>query len=453
MTAAAGPGERRSGGDLWKLGLPVSVLVLVGFVVAYLFVDPAPPSSLVMATGEAGGAYSRFGEAYRQALAAYDVELELRETAGSEESLALLRAGEVDVAFLQGGLATDADQERLESLGSLYYEPLWIFHRADIDPERLSDFRGLKIAVGPRGSGSRAIAGPLFMLNDVAGPFVDRSVFESSVALLAGELDVICLIASPESDIVGQLLRSEEVETFSFGRSAAYARTHRFLSEVTLPEGMIDFARNLPARDIALVAPTASLAITPDLHPALADLLVQAADGIHGAGGTFEAPGEFPTPHYIDLPLNAEAKRFYDHGPPFLQRLLPFWLATLIDRLKVMLIPLVALLIPVFRIFPPLYRWRVRSRIYRWYTELREIDPRGRADFPVEQAIRQAQRIEDEVTEVEAPASYAQELYDLRLHIEFVQRLLAERARGGRHAESDAVTHAPLTGNSNDALD
>ena len=186
---------------------------------------------------------------------------------------------------------------------------------------------------------------------------------------------------------------------------------------VTLPEGIIDYARNIPSRELILVAPAANLVVSSELHPALVDLLIQSAAEIHGGGGVFEEPGAFPSATFIDLPLNAEAQRFYEYGPPFLQRYLPFWLATLVDRLKVMLIPLIALLIPVFRLFLPLYRWRVRSRIYRWYTELRDIDPRNRSDFDLEDAITRSQRIEIKFAEVEAPASYGEELYQLRLHV------------------------------------
>ena len=420
-------------GDLLKIGTPLLLVVLVGFVVAYRFVDPAPPDRMVLATGEAGGAYATFGEAYRRRLAAFDVEVVLRETAGSAENLGLLRAGEVDAAFVQGGVATDVDRAVTESLGSLFFEPLWIFLReSDRDRERaarLTDLGGLRIAIGPEGSGTRAVASELLARNGVPGPFLSGDLEASVDALLAGELDAVFLIAGADSPVVRRLLLRDGITPFSFRRAEAYTRTHRFLAHVTLPEGMADYARNLPAADIELIAPIANLAVRDGLHPALVDLLVQAASLVHGEGGVFEEPGAFPTPRAIDLPLNPEAYRFYEYGPPFLQRYLPFWQATLVDRLKVMLIPLVALLIPVFRLFPPIYRWRVRSRIYRWYTELREIDPRNRSGFDFDEALAQAERIEREVAEVEAPASYAQELYDLHLHLEFVQRQLAERRR------------------------
>jgi len=419
--------RRGSGGDLWKIGAPVFAIVAVGFFLAYWFVDPAPPSRIVVATGEASGAYHAFGAEYRARLREFEIEVELRETAGSDESLELLRERKVDVAFVQGGVSDPADGEQLESLGSLYYEPLWVFVRAGSEAVRLSDLAGLRIAVGPEGSGTQAIALELLARNGIETRGFDLAGRAGVDALLTGQVDAAFLIASPTSELVRELLLDPRAQLFSFSRAEAYVRTHRFLSHVVLPEGMIDFARNIPDRRIDLVAPTANLVGHADLHPALVDLLVQSAAKIHGPGGVFESPGTFPTADFIELPLNSEAERYYKYGPPFLQRYLPFWLATLVDRLKVMLIPLVALLIPIFRLFPPIYRWRVRSRIYRWYTELREIDPRNRGDFGLEEAIAEVQRIENEVTEVEAPASYAQELYDLHLHVEFVKRQLEER--------------------------
>ena len=430
----------RGSWDLLKLGGPTVLLVCLAFGLAFYFVDPSPPSRLVLATGEEGGAYAIFGRAYQDRLAAFGIDVELRSSASSRENLELLGAGEADVAFAQSGFGTAPDAPAFESLGSLYFEPLWVFHREGLGASELGDFDGLRLSIGPEGSGTRAIARELLAENGVRGSFLGLSGEKALDALRAGEIDVMFLVASTASPVVQASLRSAEIEPFSFRRGAAYARTHRYLSRIVLPEGMIDYAKNIPRRDIVLVAPAANLVIRSDLHPALVDLLMQSAAEIHGVGGDFEEPGEFPRADFIDLPLNAEPRRYYQHGPPFLQRFLPFWLATLVDRMKVMLIPLVALLIPVFRLFPPLYRWRVRSRIYRWYTELRELDdPIGNPESDattLEEAAREALRIEREVSEVEAPASYAQELYDLRLHVEFVQRQIAERV-GDADARSE----------------
>jgi len=412
--------------DSLKLGGPILALILLGFAVAYLFVGPAPPERITLATGEAGGAYALFGSRYQEILSENGIELVLRESAGSAENLALLRERDIDAAFVQGGVAEEPDRDAIESLGSLYFEPLWGFHRVDLQVDRLSDLAELRVSAGPEGSGTRAVVLRLLSANGIASAPLALPNDEAVAGLREGALDAVFLIGSLESPVVRDLLLDERIEPLSFRRADAYERTHRFLSKLVLPEGVVDYAANVPRREIVLVAATTNLAIRDDVHPALLDLLVQAAARVHGAGGVFEDPGAFPTPRYIDFPLNTEARRYYKHGPPFLQRYLPFWQATAIDRLKVMLIPLVALLIPLFRAFPPLYRWRVRSRIYRWYTELREIDPRDSSAFSIERALAEARRIEDEVARVPAPASYAQELYDLRLHIDFIRRRLSE---------------------------
>jgi hypothetical protein len=213
----------------------------------------------------------------------------------------------------------------------------------------------------------------------------------------------------------------------SFDRVEAYTTRYRFLTEVRLPEGVIDFEKNIPSRDVILLAPAAQLVAREDFHPALIDLLLQAAKEIHGAGGLFEEPDEFPSTKYLDFPLDKDARRFYESGPPFLRRHLPFWAATLVDRLKIMLLPLVVLLLPFFKLMPLVYRWRVRSRIYRWYSELEGVDPRIQQDDSggsPKEYLAELDRIEDQVTKVSIPLSYSKELYDLRLHIEMLRNEL-----------------------------
>jgi TRAP transporter TAXI family solute receptor len=415
-----------------KIGAPMLLLVLAGFALAFVFVEPAPPGHIVLATGEPEGAYALIGERFREALSAYGIEVEIRPTAGSAENLALLRAGDADVAFVQGGVADPSKDISLLALGSLYFEPLWIFQRREVAATLLSDLGGRRVSAGPEGSGTRAIALPLLRANGVTGMPEGLSSSAAAEALRTRQLDVAFLVAAPESPIVRELLAEPAVELLSLERADAYARRFRYLSQLTLPRGVIDLAADVPPDDVSLVSPAATLVVGESFHPALVDLMLQAAARIHGGAELFSQSGDFPTPRFSDLPLSKEAKRYYEIGPPFLQRFLPFWLATLVDRLKVMLIPLVALLIPLFRLFPPVYRWRVRSRIYRWYTELREIDTEktaGSGAERVQAALREVERIEDEVAKVPAPASYAQELYDLRIHIEFVRTRLRARAR------------------------
>jgi uncharacterized protein len=237
-------------------------------------------------------------------------------------------------------------------------------------------------------------------------------------------------VVSPRSSIIQLLMTHEGIELMSFERAEAYTRIHRFLSSVTLPEGVIDLKSNIPDHDIILLASTTNLVIRKDLHPALIDLFLQAAGEIHGKGGIFETTDQFPSQKYLDFPLHKEARRFFKSGPPFLQRYLPFWAASLIDRLKVMLIPLITLLIPLFKIIPPSYRWRVRYRIFHWYRGLIAIDQEvGQIDTEkqYDALLSELKRIDKEVMQTNVPLSYAAELYSLRLHIAYVRDRIKNR--------------------------
>ncbi|MDH3475609.1 MAG: hypothetical protein OEM59_18165, partial [Rhodospirillales bacterium] len=295
---------------------------------------------------------------------------------------------------------------------------------------------GRRLAIGAEGSGTRAVALQLLADNDLTEPptrLLPLEGMAAAEALLAGEVDAAFFVASPAAPVVRRLLEADEVRLMSLSRAEAYTRRYHFLSKLVLPEGVIDFERNLPPADVALLAPTANLVAREELHPALIVLLLRAAAEVHGAGGLFEQPGEFPSARFIDFPLSDTARRYFKSGPPLLQRFLPFWAADLIDRLLILLLPLVTLLIPLLRIVPPAYRWRVRSRIYRWYRELQEVDDSLEALGSRDQVGRnlaELDRIESEVKQLTVPLAYADSLYHLRLHIDFVREKL-------RRAESE----------------
>jgi TRAP transporter TAXI family solute receptor len=413
---------------------PAVVVALLGFLLAYQFVDPAPPNQLTITTGEKDGAYYLFGQRYQEILARERVQLEVRQSAGSIENIQRLEAAEVQVAFVQGGTGGQAQSDKLRSLGSLYFEPIWLFHRRDLPLSQLSQLHGKRIAVGTEGSGTRVLTLQLLADNDIDGSSATLQTLGGEAAadaLIKNQVDAAFFVASPQSPLVRSLLEHEGVSLMSFERADAYTRIHRYLSRVTLPKGVINFRRNLPAQETVLLAASANLVVHEDLHPALIDLLLQAAKEVHGSGGWFEENGEFPNAAYLDFPLGKEARRFYDYGPPLLQRYLPFWAATLIDRLKVMLLPLIALLLPLFKIMPPIYRWRMRSRIYRWYRELLSIDRQlyleGATGENQEQLLSELDKIEQGISEVHVPLSFAEELYDLRLHVTLVRERLEKK--------------------------
>jgi len=409
----------------------ISIIVLLaGFAFAYQFVEPAPPREITIATGGTSGAYYAFAKRYHETLARQGIKLNVLKSAGSIENIQLLASGKADVAFVQGGTGNAQANPDLVSLGSLYFEPLWVFVRADLPVKTLSHLRGLKIAAGAQGSGTWAVAKRLLEANQVPTdtPNISHAPStDAARALMAGEVDAAFFVTSPTSSLVRGLLNRPDLKLLNFDRAAAYTRQLRYLSAVTLHQGVISLGRNIPAQTMTLLAPAATLAARKNLHPALQSLIVQAAREIHGGGGVFEEPGQFPSTRYLDYPLSDDARRALENGPSFLERYLPFWAAVLVDRLKVMLIPLITLMIPLMKILPPAYRWRIRSRIFRWYKDLIRIEQAAinTADGDERQALLQElSSMANEVRDLHVPLSYTDEVYNLRLHIEMIMRTL-----------------------------
>ena len=415
-----------------KIFGPAMVIVIVGFLVAYQFVAPAPPRKIIIGTGSPKGAYFAFGKKYSELFEKEGISLEVKITAGSVENLKLLEAdsGGVDIAFIQGGMGTLAKTENLVSLGSLYFEPLWIFHQKDLTLNRLSDLKGLRIAVGAEGSGTKVLAMQLLELNGINAKNTQLLLYDSQQAvegLLNGEIDVAFFVTTHRSSYLRPLLKSKSITLMGLQRAEAYALRYHYLHVLKLPEGVIDFQDNIPSRDLTLVAPSTQLVARSDLHPALIELFLQTAEIVHEPGGGFERRGEFPAPKYLDFELSPEANRFYQSGSPFLQRYLPFWVANFLNRMKIMLLPLLALLYPLFKLMPPIYRWRMRSRIYRWYSELETVDYEIRNENLVanlDEYLLILDNLENKVSDIYVPSAYSEELYSLRLHIDMLRNKL-----------------------------
>ncbi|MEM6795065.1 MAG: TAXI family TRAP transporter solute-binding subunit [Acidobacteriota bacterium] len=418
--------------ELVRLWGPIALLAIAAFAYTFTRLEPPAPRQLTLATGGQGGAYFGYGQAYGEHLARFGFELEVLETAGSVENLALLEAGEVDLALLQGGVTDPETSPDLEVLGSLFFEPFWVFYRADAVVERLTDLSGKRLAIGPEGSGTRVLAKPLLADNDVDEgntTLLPLAGAQAAQALEAGEVDAVFFVASAEASYVERLLGAEGIELLSLRRYRAYKVRHPFLSPVILGEGVIDLDDNLPPRDVQMVAAASTLAARKNLHHALVPVLVEAMENVHGGPDLFSEAGRFPSHLLSQLPVKQEAAHYLENGPSFLYRILPYRTATTVDRLKILLLPFIPLLLVVFKMAPPVYRWRIRSRIYRWYEDLRELDSMLLASPSTPEVRRALHRLDDlekEITEVTVPLSYMDEFYNLRMHVKLIDQKLLD---------------------------
>ena len=427
--------------DLALSAGPFALLAVGLLLLAYLWLDPTPPKRVTLATGPAQSAYDEFGKRYRKALAANGIEVTLLASEGSSANLQLLRDGKADLGFVQGGSSEPGtgNAAGIESLGSLFVEPIWLFYREQaahkVDPSgtlsALAQLAGLRLNVGTAGSGVPALMDKLFEANKIDPRALQLSRLEqtpATVAFLGGEIDALVFASAPQSLMVQMLLQTPGVKLMDFGQSEAYSRRFPFLTPVLLPRGVVDLARDVPPQNVQLVATTTALLAQESTHPALLQLFVQAARDFHGPPGWFHRAGAFPTTEHSEYPISREAERTIRSGAPFLQRYLPFWLANLVERMWLVLGIIIAILLPLSRIVPPLYEFRIRSRVFRWYGQLREIENRmqGRQEDPALLA-QELEQLDERVGKVSVPLSYTEELYALRNNIGSVRRKLELR--------------------------
>jgi TRAP-type uncharacterized transport system substrate-binding protein len=431
--------------DLLISAGPVALLAISLLVLAYLWLDPQPPRTVRLATGPAQSAYDEFGKRYKAELARNGIEVVLVPSGGSTTNERLLRENKADLAFVQGGSTvvteTTPAKEGLQSLGSLFLEPLWLFYREEAARKKapdatlnsLTDLAGLRINVGSPGSGVPLLMQRLFEANRVEPATMtllhDRQT-PAVAGFLNGDSDAIVFASAPESLMVQMLLQTPGVKLMDFAQSEAYSRRFGFLSPVVLPRGIVDLSRDLPPQPVRLVATTTALLTRDDTHPALVELFAQAARNIHSPAGWFNRARAFPTIEQSEYPISREAERTIAGSMPFLQRYLRFWLANLVERMWLALGIIIAVLLPLSRIVPPLYTFRIRSRVFRWYAQLRAIEERGHAEpQSVPELLHELDAVERRVAGVIVPLSYADELYALRNNINLVRSRLASPRR------------------------
>lgn len=420
--------------DLFFAWWPALLVALLGFAVAAMFIKPAPPDHVVIASGAMDGAYHHFARRYADIFARYGITLEVRATSGSVENLKLLsdeNAG-VEIGFVQGGIPGEGEAAGLQSMGAMYYEALWVFYGGSETIERLSQLKGRRLAIGPEGSGTRKLVIELLRANGVATADIRGSELTGEAAARAlreGRLDAAVFVASAQSKAVAGLLRERSLRLVNLVQAEGYARHFPFLSVVTLPRGSIDLSQDIPSHDVNMVATTANLVVREDLHPAIVNLMAAAAKEVHAAPGLFSAEDKFPSTRDVDFPMHPHAERYYKNGLPFLQRFMPFWAATLVDRMMVLLVPLLAIVLPLMRVLPALYQWRIRSRIYRNYGELKflESDVANAADpARTPEFYARLDAIEARVNQLRVPLAHHEQLYTLRWHVDLVRTRIAK---------------------------
>ncbi|MEO8544788.1 MAG: TAXI family TRAP transporter solute-binding subunit [Burkholderiaceae bacterium] len=418
---------------------PFIALAIALLALAYVWLDPIPPKQVRLATGPAQSAYAEFGTRYQNALAASGITVVLVPSEGSSDNLRMVQNGQADLGFVQGGSRKPSQDDGTSpvSLGNLFVEPVWLFYQEraarKINPtgtlDSLSELAKLRINVGTPGSGVPTLMASLFELNRLETAGLQLSQLgqtDATVAFLDGSIDALVFASAPESLMVQMLLQTPGVRLMNFAQNEAYSRRLPFLVPVTLPRGVVDLAADVPPADVHLVATTTTLLARANLHPAVLQLFSQASLTLHGGAGWFSRSREYPLAANAEFPLAKEAERTIRNGVPLLQRYLPFQLANLLERMWLSLGIILALLLPLSRIVPPLYEFRIRSRVFRWYAQLRDIEDRvGDGNDAMPDLLLELDQLEARVGKVVIPLSHADELYALRNHIDLIRQKLS----------------------------
>ncbi len=413
----------------------LATVAVLGSAIFWSFYS-APPRTLIITSGPPGSGFETNAIQYRDILAKEGVTLKILPSEGSRENLKRLdnASFKVEVGFVQGGITNGLDKSKLVSLGSIAYEPLLIFYRGAASLGQISDLKGKRLAIGRRGSGSRSMALTLFRLNGVetnSDNLIDLEARDAAKGLLEGSVDAVFLMGDSASrEVMSQLAHDPAIHLFSFSQADAYTRKISYLNKLEIPMGAIDFGRNIPPNDVHLIGPTVELLARPNLHPALADLLLEAARKVHGGTTLLQRKGEFPAPLEHDYPLSEDASQFYKSGKTFMYSYVhPFWLASLVNRIAVAFLPLVLVLLPGFKLIPAAFKWRVRMLLYRRYRALLAVErelfgkitPKKR-----EELVARLDHIEHSLNKMKVPASFGDQFYGLRGHIDFVRSRLVE---------------------------
>ncbi|WP_144185989.1 TAXI family TRAP transporter solute-binding subunit [Elioraea rosea] len=408
----------------------VLVLLVAAGLVGWQFVAPPPPRDITIAAGPEGGTYLATAKRWAALLSRHGIEARVLTTRGSAENLDLVDAGppRADIAIVQGGVGGEELHPKLTSLGAIAYEAVWVFHRAGQSATRLAELAGARVAIGPEGSGTRVLAMQLIEGSGASGvEALPLAGMDAAQALAAGEIDAAVFVAATPTPAILSLLRDPAVALLDFSaRAQAYRTAFPFLTDVPLPAGSASLSEDLPGEPVTLLAPVVQVVARDGIHPQIVTLLLEVLTETQRARQFFAPAGTFPASGPTDWPLHDDAERHYRFGPGILHRYLPFWVAVTIERTWVLIIPLLTILIPLSRIAPPLFRWQIERKIYRWYRDVRTVEHAfEEGEAARETLLYRLDRVADRVSSTHVPLSYARALYDLRQHIEFVRGRIA----------------------------
>lgn len=409
------------------VSIPVVLLVIASFYLAFQFINPSPKRVITIATGSIHGQYYQTAIKYKELLHKVDVEVNIVTSSGSLENIKLLNEKKVDIAFIQNGTIKTNTTKSIEALTSIYYEPLWLFYKKDLnDIQYIQDLKSKKISLGLEHSGTKDLSSEVLAINGINKDNAQleyHNAKESKDKLLKDELDALFLVTSANSKIIKELLENKDIAVFSFKRAIAYSKKFHYLEPINLYEGTVDIYNNMPSRDIKLLSTTATLVVNKDFSDELIRIFLKKVKEVHKRKALFEDENQFPNINNIEIDMNEEAFRYFTYGDTFLEKIFPYWIASTLDRLKILLIPLLTLMIPLFKGVFPLYRWSIRSKIYRWYDEVQDLDLSldGLSKEELVEKLKELEKLKQEIKEeTKVPLSYMGEYYDLIMHLELI---------------------------------
>lgn len=414
--------------------LSILAFIIASFYITIQFIQPQAKKEFVIATGSVNGQYYKTALLYKEILEKQKVKVNILTSNGSIDNLRLIKEKKADMAFVQNGIDYDQKETKISTLASTYYEPLWIFYKNEkYKMDYIVELTSKKISIGKQGSGSFDLASKILSdnkIDETNSNILNYSTEEGKEKLLNGEIDALFLVSSPNSDIIKELLENPDINLFSLKRAKAYSRKYNFLEPIKLYEGTINLYKNVPSENVNLLATTALLVARDDFSEELTRLVLKSIKQLHNKKNLFEAENQFPNLHNITINTNEEAQRYFDYGDTWLEKIFPYWIASNLDRLKILIIPLLTLLIPLIKGTLPLYKWSVRSKIYRWYDELQDLDLalEGLEIEELKNKLLEVEKLKKEIKEeTKVPLSYMGEYYDLIMHLELIISKLNSR--------------------------